>query len=129
MIVVDVILVVYLLTDCPQRERAKKLYEQDPEWRMPDLWRHEFLNVIITLTRNRNVVEDDAVQLWRNGLALFGPLEHAPDQELAIKIAIDHGISGYDAQYVATAAELGTRLFTEDRRVRRKLPDLCRGLS
>ena len=128
MIVVDVNIVVYLLTDCPQRGRAIKLFEEDPDWRMPDSWRHKFLNVVVTLTHNQVVTVDNALELWRNGLGLFGSLDHTPDQELAIKIAVEHGISGYDAQYVAMAAELGTQLFTEDRRLRRRFPDLCQGL-
>ena len=129
MIVADVNVVVYLLTDCPQRERAVALFQRDSDWWMPHLWRHEFLNIVVTLTRNGLIPEGEAIDLWRNGLELFGMRELQPNQERAIELAMAHGISGYDAQYVTLAEELGTELLTGDARLLRKIPELCRGLD
>ncbi len=125
MIIADVNLVVYLLTDCPQRERAAALFQRDPDWWLPHLWRHEFLNVVVTLARKGVIAEGGAIDLWRNGIELFGIRELQPNYERAIELAMKHGISGYDAQYVALADELGTSLVTEDARLVRKVPDHC----
>jgi len=40
-----------------------------------------------------------------------------------------HGISGYDAQYLTLAEELGTELLTEDVRLVREIPERCRRLD
>ena len=125
MIVADVNLVVYLLTDSPQRERAVALFQRDSDWWLPHLWRHEFLNVVATLARNGVIAKGEAIALWRNGIGLFGMRELQPNYERAIELAMVHGISGYDAQYVALAEELGTSLVTEDARLVKKIPELC----
>jgi len=125
-IVAAVNLVVYLLTDSPQRERAAALFQRDPDWWMPHLWRHEFLNVVVTLARSGVIAEGQAIDLWRNGIELFGAQELHPNHERALELAMKHGISGYDAQYVALAEELGTLVLTEDARLVRKIPELCR---
>ena len=126
MIVADVNIIVYLLTDCPQKERATVLFQRDPDWWMPHLWRHEFLNVVVTLARHRVVGESDAVVLWRNGISLFGARELHPSHERALELAIIHEISSYDAQYVALAEELGAPFLTDDARLVRKIPEICR---
>lgn len=118
----DVNIVVYLLTDCPQRSLAVKLREIDPNWWLPTLWQHEFLNVLATLARQDYITQSDAHQLWENGLKLFGHREQAPDVRRALDLALRHGISAYDAQYLTLAESLRVRLVTEDRKLQRLFP-------
>ncbi|GAB6044219.1 type II toxin-antitoxin system VapC family toxin [Endothiovibrio diazotrophicus] len=123
MIVIDVNVVIYLLTDTPHRALAVRLYERDDEWRLPSLWRHEMINVLGTLTRNEVLDLGAATQLWRNALDLFAAGELQPDMEQALSLAVDRGISVYDAQYVTLAMALDTRLVSEDRKLRQRLPE------
>ena len=129
MIVVDVDVVIYLLTDTPQRSLAVRLYEQGKEWRLPPLWRHELINVLGTLTRNEVLDLEAAVQLWRNALDLFAAGEQQPDMEQALALAVDRGISVYDAQYVTLAVALDTRLVSEDKKLRRRFPERVVSMS
>ena len=129
MIVVDVNVVIYLLTDTPQRSLAVRLYEQGKEWRLPPLWRHELINVLGTLTRNEVLDLEAAVQLWRNALDLFAAGEQQPDMEQALALAVDRGISVYDAQYVTLAVALDTRLVSEDKKLRRRFPERVVSMS
>jgi len=128
-IVVDVDVVIYLLTDTPQRSLAVRLYEQGKEWRLPPLWRHELINVLGTLTRNEVLDLEAAVQLWRNALDLFAAGEQQPDMEQALALAVDRGISVYDAQYVTLAVALDTRLVSEDKKLRRRFPERVVSMS
>ena len=122
MIVVDVNVIVYLLTETPQRELARRVREHDGDWLVPPLWRHEMLNLLVTLTRQDVLDASSALTLWRNALALLGTREQQPDMEHALSLAIEHGISAYDAQYVALAAALGASLVSEDKKLQRLLP-------
>ena len=123
MIVVDFNIIVYLLTATPQRESARRVRERDRDWLVPSLWRHEMLNVLATLTRQDVLDAASALTVWRNALALLGTSERQPDMEDTLSLAIEHGISAYDAQYVALAASLGVSLVSEDKKLQRLLPD------
>jgi len=67
-IVVDVNVVVHLLTGSGKHVAARSLWERDQNWCLPALWRHEFLNVLATLTRESYVTQRDAVTLWERGV-------------------------------------------------------------
>jgi predicted nucleic acid-binding protein len=87
------------------------------------LWRHEFLNVLASLTRQAYLNETEALTLWRNAVGLlFGQREQQPAMEEALALAIRHGVSAYDAQYVALAAALGVLLISEDKKLQRTFP-------
>lgn len=128
MIVVDVNVVVHLLTEGPRRAQAVRLWETDPDWRLPPLWRHELLNVLATLVREDYLAEADAIALWERAIGLFADREAVPDMLAVLRMAVRLGISAYDAQYAVLAETLGTRLVTEDRRLRAALPERAMSL-
>jgi len=128
LIVVDVNVVVYLLTECPQHEAAAELWAIDGDWRLPPLWQHEFLNLLATLSRQNYLDLATAIEVWQTAVSLFARREMPPDMLRALRLAFTHGISAYDAQYVALAHELGCSLVTEDRRLREAFPDIARSL-
>ncbi|HYW77634.1 MAG TPA: type II toxin-antitoxin system VapC family toxin [Gammaproteobacteria bacterium] len=129
MIVVDVNVVVYLLTDSSCRTLAVRLYEQSHEWRVPPLWRHEMLNVLATLARNDVLDRASALRAWRNALDLLAAGEQQPDMEEVFALALAHGISAYDAQYVALAMALDTVLVSEDRKLQQRFPQRVVAMS
>ena len=61
----------------------------------------------------------DPIPLWGNALGLFENREQQPDMRQALRLALAHDISAYDAQYVALAESLGAVLVMEDRRLQR----------
>ncbi|MFP4607436.1 MAG: type II toxin-antitoxin system VapC family toxin [Thiohalospira sp.] len=122
MIVVDVNVIVHLLTDTDRHPLAMRIYGQEQQWRVPPLWRHEMLNILATMTRNDVLDGRSAGTLWHNALGLFTPREQQPAMDQALEIAIEHGISAYDAQYVTLAMGLDTLLVSEDRKLQQRLP-------
>ena len=72
MIVVDVNVIIYLLTETPQRQLAHQPHKRDSDWRVLLLWRHEMLNVLATLARQEVLDAASALTLWRNALGLLG---------------------------------------------------------
>jgi predicted nucleic acid-binding protein len=125
MIVVDVNVVVYCFIEGQRTVAARKLRTLDADWRLPDLWRHEYLNILATWSRQGGASLADTQILWRNTVRLLAPCEQPVNMESALALACEHNISAYDAQYVALAQRLRTRLVTEDRRLLRAFPDLA----
>ena len=129
MIVIDVNVIVYLLTETPQRESARQVYERDSDWLVPPLWRHEMLNVLATLTRQDVLDVSSALTVWRNALGLLEMREQQPDMENALALAVDHRISAYDAQSVELATSLGVLLVSEDKKLQRLFPKMVFSLA
>ncbi|MFQ5743995.1 MAG: type II toxin-antitoxin system VapC family toxin [Acidobacteriota bacterium] len=122
MIVVDVNIILHALTATPQNELARQLRRRDSDWLAPPLWRHEMLNVLATLTRQEVLARQSALTVWQNALDLMAAREQPPDMEHAFSLAIAHGISAYDAQYIALAESLDVLMVSEDRKLNRLLP-------
>jgi len=127
-IVADTNLVAYLLIDGDRTLSARQLWQQDPDWHLPVLWRHEFLNVLASYARHSQAPIADIQELWRLALNLFTDKEHEADMEDAVQLAISYRISAYDAQFVSLAQTLGTILVTEDRQLLKQFPEHTRSL-
>lgn len=117
MIVVDVNVVAYYFIEGEKTALARDLMRRDPDWRLPSIWRHEYLNVLANYARQGGATPEEARVLWRRALELFRSREQPVDAEAALALAVEHPVSAYDAQYVALARELRTVLVTEDRRL------------
>jgi predicted nucleic acid-binding protein len=125
-IVVDVNIVAYFLVEGEKTAAARDLLHRDPDWRLPALWRHEYLNVLATFAREGGATIAEAQTLWRRGVELFGTREQSVDMESALALAVENRISAYDAQYIALARHLQTVCVTEDRRLLKMFPALTR---
>lgn len=122
MIVVDVNVVAYLLIQSDSTALAQAVWQRDPVWLLPPLWRHEYLNVLATYVKTGGATLEEARSLWSEALRLFAAGEREVDMGQALVLAVEHGISAYDGQYVALAAELRLPLVTADRRLRKAFP-------
>ncbi len=129
MIVVDVNVIAYFLVEGEKTPTARELLQREPDWRLPALWRHEYLNVLATFTREGGATIAEAKTLWRRGIELFGPREQNVDMESALALAIENRISAYDAQYIALARQLQTVCVTEDQRLLVTFPTLTRSMQ
>ena len=129
MIVVDVNVVAYFLVLGEKTAVARDLLHRDPDWRLPALWRHEYLNVLATFAREGGATVAEARTLWRRAVELFGPREQSVDMELALVLATENRISAYDAQYIALARQLQTVCITEDWRLLKTFPTLTRAMQ
>ena len=129
MIVVDVNVVAYYVIEGEKTALARELMQREPDWRLPDLWRHEYLNVLATYARQGGATLEQARVLWRRAVELFGPREQATDAEAALTLAIQAPVSAYDGQYLALAHRLGTVLVTEDRRLLKAFPAIARTMQ
>jgi predicted nucleic acid-binding protein len=123
-IVVDVNIIAYFLIEGEKTAAARDLLRREPNWRLPPLWRHEYLNVLATFARNGGATAAEALSLWRRGVEWLGPLELSVNMESALELATGNRISTYDAQYIALAQQLQTLCVTEDQRLLKAFPAL-----
>lgn len=129
MIVVDVNVVAYYFIEGEKTALARQLMSFDPDWRVPSLWRHEYLNVLATYARKGAATQEDTLVLWRRAAEYLKPREHVAGAETALALAIQNPISAYDAQYVALAQHLQTVFVSEDRRLQKAFPSIARGMQ
>ena len=122
MIVVDTNVIAYVLIAGDKTALAQQVAKKDPDWKVPPLWRHEFLNVLATSTRAAVIDAQQAEALWHKGLDLLVRAEREADGIASLKLAIEHAISSYDAQYIALAQSLETQCVTADKRMLKTFP-------
>jgi predicted nucleic acid-binding protein len=122
-IVVDTNIIVYSLVEGDMTPHVLKAREKDPYWVVPVLWRHEFLNVLSTLTRKGILEKVQSDDLWLRAVRIFHTREYYPDMLEALHLSIDAGISAYDAQYILLAKSLEIPCLTEDRKLLERFPE------
>ena len=81
---------------------------------VPTLFRHEILNVIVLALRRGRIDNEKAAALLRTLRGL--PLDErvVNDDATVLSLAIDHGLTAYDAVYLLLAGESGSSLATLD---------------
>jgi predicted nucleic acid-binding protein len=123
MIVVDANVIAYRFIEGEKTNLACRVQEKDSTWMVPLLWRHEFLNVLATVTRARIIDIAEARTIWHNAVQILSNSEHQVNYEQALRCAVDLQISAYDAQYIILARMLNCLVITEDARLRKTFPD------
>jgi predicted nucleic acid-binding protein len=124
MIVADVNLVAYLLIQGNFTDDVQALYRQDSDWKLPSLWRHEFLNILSKYAQYDGIAKSKANQLLSNALDRFMSCESPVDYQDALAISVQKGITAYDAQYVSLAKQLGVKLITYDKKIIQTFPKI-----
>ncbi len=122
MIVADTNLIAQLILSLDQTSQAQAIYRINSDWRMPRLWRHEFLNVLASYLRFDRVPIATLRTAWERAQRLFEDSDSDVDMLHVLQLAGERNISAYDAQYLALAQGLGATLITEDRKLLRAAP-------
>ena len=78
--------------------------------------------MLATSTRAAVIDAQQAEALWHKGLDLLVRAEREADGIASLKLAIEHAISSYDAQYIALAQSLETQCVTADKRMLKTFP-------
>ncbi len=129
MIVVDINIITYSLIQGDKTDSVRLAYDKDPHWVVPQLWKHAFLNVLSTLTKNRILNMDQSIDIWKNAVRIFSRNEYHIDYIDALNISIQNNISSYDAQYISLARSLDTVCLTEDKKLLSQFPEVAQSSS
>lgn len=97
---------------------ARALFERDPDWRSENYIPVELSNVLVTTMRVRDLPLAKAQAVFADARLLIEPglvtVEHAE----AVSTAHRFRITACDARFITAARGLGTKLVTEDAKLR-----------
>jgi len=113
-IVVDTNVVVHLITDGRETTDASALFREDDEWAAPRILMSEFRNVLVGMLRSGAVTSNRAKVMSDRAAAILGDRITPVDSAHVLDVAIECGLSAYDAEFVALARTLGVQLVTLD---------------
>jgi len=119
MIVVDANVLVYSLVDNQRSGLTRKLFEKNPIWKFPVLWKFEVGNALTLMVRQNELTAKTAAGVLDTASKIFLSGETDVDADLAFKLSLDRKITFYDAQYLALAHTLNVTLVTEDKALRK----------
>ena len=98
-------------------EGARRLAFGSAVLLVPELFASEYANVLLKVCRRGVIATADAVAIHKLAMRRVTFAAAVPLSALALEIAIDSGISAYDATYVALSETTGAPLVTADRRL------------
>lgn len=129
MIVADTNLIAYLFIEGEFTFQAESIYQSDPDWVAPYLWRSEFRNILTLYLRKKilSLAESRAIADLAEDLLLGNEFELNSDAIL--DLAFSSSLSAYDCEYVVLAQQLGIKLITNDKKILRLFPDLTINLA
>jgi predicted nucleic acid-binding protein len=125
MIVVETELIAGLYLPTEFTGLAEELYEKDPYWLAPFLWRSEFLSVV-SIYLSKNLINLDkaseAVELAER------QMKHREYRAVAYDVlekATESGFNTRDCEYISLASFSGFKLVTLDEKILKKYPDIA----
>jgi predicted nucleic acid-binding protein len=129
MLLVDTNVVAHLLIHGDHTEAAQELRKRDSDWRSEAFLLVEFTNVLASSIATKRMTLALAQSSLANATALFDGKLARMNHASVLATASRHRVSAYDARFLALADQLGSRLVTEDARLRVAAPALTQSLA
>lgn len=129
MVLVDTNVLFSLVVENELSASAVRLYERDGDWHSEGHALVELTNVLVRYVRNRIMTLDEAREALARAESVIGLNVHTVRHTDAVDGALRHNVSAYDGRFLVAALALGTRLVTEDLKLRNAAPDLTRSLT
>ena len=123
MIVVDTNVIAYLLLGGEKTPRARSIFERDPKWAAPLLWRSEFRSVLAMFIRQGKLTLEKAIEFMNGAETLMQGEEYQVDSGRVIKLIDSSKCSAYDCEFVALAESLDIPLITSDKQIINEFPE------
>jgi predicted nucleic acid-binding protein len=124
-IVTDTNLLAYFAIRDANSELADAVFETDPVWVAPLLWRSELRSTLVKYIRHAGMSLEAALVALRLTEETIGGREYHVSSEKILELAMQTGCTAYDCEYVALAQDLGVPLVTADKQVLRAFPKIA----
>ena len=122
MIVVDTNIICYRCMASPYAKAADAVWQRDPQWIAPTLWRSEFRNALAGALRQRSLTLESALEIADLAEGLMKGNEFVIPAPAVLRLVATSNCSAYDCEFVALAQEHRIPLVTVDRKVLRCFP-------
>ena len=124
MIAIDTNVLVYLWLPSDKAAVAEKIYNADPVWVAPLLWRSEFRNVVSRYLR-RGVPFDIGLESIENAENVMRGNEVEVNSRQVLQLVKESGCSAYDCEFVYVAQMKSVPLVTFDSQILAKFSDIA----
>ncbi|MBS0654836.1 MAG: type II toxin-antitoxin system VapC family toxin [Verrucomicrobia bacterium] len=123
MIVADTVLIASFFLEIETSKAAGLVYDKDPIWIFPPIWREEYANVLAKIgSKDPTKSAEELIAHFEYTLAELKNNEREVHLSAVLGYALKYGISVYDAHFVKLAEDHDIMLVTEDREVLKKCP-------
>ena len=129
MIVVDTNVMARLLVGGVGSADASLLFERDPEWAAPIILMSELRNVLLGLVRRGTLLSDQAKAMSDDAAVILGNRVVTVASAQVFDIALECGLTAYDAEFVALARTLSVPLATSDSAILQGAADVAVSLQ
>jgi predicted nucleic acid-binding protein len=123
MLVVDTNILAYFYLPGIYTTAAETLYERDPEWAAPILWRSEFRNLLAGYLRRQDISFEEAIALQTEAEFLLNGNEFEVESKSVFNLVNSSDCTAYDCEFIALAVKLNTKVVTMDKKILRAFPD------
>ena len=123
MIVVDTNVIHYCWVRGQNTEIAQAVWQKDPEWHAPILWRSELRNVLTAYLRRGLLTRAQIVGILSIADRALAEREHILPDDLVLDVVASSALTAYGAEFVALATALSVPLVTADKGVLKAFPD------
>jgi predicted nucleic acid-binding protein len=117
MIVVDTNILVQLWIPSDQSTLSEKVFEQDPIWVAPILWKSEFRSAISLYLRKGIIEISQAIDIMRKVDSQMRDHQFDVDSIQVLELVASSDCSSYDCEFVSLAKDLNIKLITMDKKV------------
>jgi len=104
-------------------ELSEQLFQWDPEWIAPVLWKSEFRNVVILYLRKKLIDLPEAIQITEKAENQMKEREFHVNSVQVYNFADKSDCSSYDCEFVSLAEDLDIKLITIDKKILRAFPE------
>jgi len=125
MIVVDTNVIAYFLIPGKHADVAEQLFDKEPNWFAPRLWRSEFRNVLVNSLRANYLSIQECFYMMTKAEMLMEEREYEVESTQVLTMAGDSLCSAYDSEFLSLAREFKTRLITWDKKLIQQFPELA----
>jgi predicted nucleic acid-binding protein len=129
MLVVDTNIIAALYIRGAYTDGVHQLRRRDDLWRTDPFAVIEFSNILATYQRAHYLTTTEAQRCLAQADRFLRPHYVEVPHDTALALAIRHGVTAYDARFLALAQRVGLRLVTEDEKLRAAAPVLTQSLA
>ncbi len=129
MIIADTNIISYLLLPTSYTDLVESLYEIDPDWSAPILWKSEFRNVMALYLRKNIITLEKAIQLQDTAESIIIQNEYDISSSQVLSLIDESNCSSYDCEFVALAHHFDTKLVTQDKKILKEFPSTAISVS
>ena len=126
MIVVDTNILAHFWLPSDSTDLCDKLYQQDPEWMAPILWKSEFRNVVTLYLRKELIDLAEALLIIEKAELQMKNQQFQVNSVQVLYHVNQSRCSSYDCEFVSLAKDLDLMLVTLDKQLLREFPNVAK---